>query len=130
MSDLGFRQRCTAEPVRRRVRVSATPETTVHRHPERGATTRPACTPSWTRRCSVMSGFVADGRAVVIPCIQARIGETLYLHGAVASRLMQGVASGDELCVTATLIDGLVAGALVVRAFDELPVGGGLRARP
>ena len=34
-------------------------------------------------------GIVDDGRAVVIPCIQARIGEVVYLHGAAASRLMQ-----------------------------------------
>lgn len=53
-------------------------------------------------------GFVHDGAPVVIPTIHARVGETLYLHGSPASRMLRGMRSGDEVCVTVTLVDGLV----------------------
>lgn len=85
-----------------------TPESTVHRHPERGVYDKASVHAILDEALCCHVGIVADGRVVVIPCIQARIGETLYLHGAVASRLMQAVARGDEVCVTVTLLDGLV----------------------
>ncbi len=50
----------------------------------------------------------ADGYPVVIPTIHARSGNTLYLHGSPASRLLRSMKSGDEICVTVTLIDGVV----------------------
>jgi nitroimidazol reductase NimA-like FMN-containing flavoprotein (pyridoxamine 5'-phosphate oxidase superfamily) len=53
-------------------------------------------------------GFVLDGAPVVIPTAHAREGTTLYLHGAPASRMLRTVAGGVEVCVTATLLDGLV----------------------
>jgi nitroimidazol reductase NimA-like FMN-containing flavoprotein (pyridoxamine 5'-phosphate oxidase superfamily) len=84
------------------------PETAVRRHPERGVYDKASVHAILDESLVCHVGIVSDGRPVVIPCIQARIGETLYLHGAVASRLMQSVTSGDELCVTVTIIDGLV----------------------
>ena len=53
-------------------------------------------------------GFVADGRAVVIPMLFGRAGDRLYLHGSVASRLQRTLATGIDLCLTATIVDGLV----------------------
>src|SRR5665213_3612928 len=53
-------------------------------------------------------GFVHDGRPVVIPTIHARSGETLYLHGSPASRMLRALAGGLDVCVTAPLVDGLV----------------------
>lgn len=54
-------------------------------------------------------GIVApDGYPVVIPTIHARDGATLYLHGSPASRLLRSMKAGDEICVTVTLVDGLV----------------------
>lgn len=50
----------------------------------------------------------ADGYPVVIPTIHARSGDTLYLHGSPASRLLRSMKTGDEICVTVTLLDGLV----------------------
>lgn len=49
-----------------------------------------------------------DGYPVVIPTIHARNGDTLYIHGSPASRLLRSMRSGDEICVTVTLLDGLV----------------------
>jgi nitroimidazol reductase NimA-like FMN-containing flavoprotein (pyridoxamine 5'-phosphate oxidase superfamily) len=51
-------------------------------------------------------GFVADGQPYVIPTGYARIGETIYLHGSTGSRL--GLWPGMDVCVTVTLLDGLV----------------------
>lgn len=53
-------------------------------------------------------GFVHEGLAVVIPSIHARIGDTLYLHGSPASRMLRSMRSGDEISVNVTLVDGLV----------------------
>jgi nitroimidazol reductase NimA-like FMN-containing flavoprotein (pyridoxamine 5'-phosphate oxidase superfamily) len=53
-------------------------------------------------------GFVADGRPFVIPTAYGRVGDTLYLHGAKASRMLKALAAGAEACVTVTLVDGLV----------------------
>ncbi len=53
-------------------------------------------------------GFIYDGTPVVIPTIHARIGDTLYLHGSPASRMLRAMRSGDELSVNITLLDGLV----------------------
>ena len=52
-------------------------------------------------------GFVAEGRPMVIPMAIARIGDTLYLHGASKTRIVQ-LADGAALCLTVTRIDGLV----------------------
>jgi uncharacterized protein len=53
-------------------------------------------------------GFVIDGQPVVIPTSYGRTGDTLYVHGSAASRMLRTMASGVEVCVTVTLIDGLV----------------------
>jgi nitroimidazol reductase NimA-like FMN-containing flavoprotein (pyridoxamine 5'-phosphate oxidase superfamily) len=53
-------------------------------------------------------GFVANGQPVVIPTGYARRDETLYIHGSQASRMLRTLAAGIEVCVTVTLIDGLV----------------------
>ncbi len=53
-------------------------------------------------------GFVQDGQPFVLPTIHARVDDTLILHGAKASRLLKHVAAGQPVCVTVTLVDGLV----------------------
>jgi len=53
-------------------------------------------------------GFVIDGQPVVIPTSYGRSGDTLYVHGSTASRMLRTMASGLEVCVTVTLVDGLV----------------------
>ena len=58
------------------------------------------------RVCHV--GFVVDGAPVVIPTIHWREGDTLYVHGSAASRMLRSLRDGVDACVTVTLIDGLV----------------------
>ena len=53
-------------------------------------------------------GFVVDGQPYVVPTIHARIGETLYIHGSVASRMLKNLSEGISVCLTVTLLDGLV----------------------
>src|ERR671934_1609295 len=53
-------------------------------------------------------GFVADGHPYVIPMLYARASEALYLHGSPLSRLLGALRGGVEVCVTVTLLDGLV----------------------
>ncbi len=53
-------------------------------------------------------GIIHDGSPVVIPMVYARVGDTLYLHGSVASRLMRALRSGIPACVTVTVVDGIV----------------------
>jgi hypothetical protein len=48
----------------------------------------------------------ADG-PIVLPMLHANDGETLYLHGAAANHLLKS-GENTEICVTATLVDGLV----------------------
>ena len=54
-------------------------------------------------------GLVDDeGFPVVIPTLQARVGEHIYVHGSAASRVVRALRAGAEVCLTATLLDGLV----------------------
>jgi nitroimidazol reductase NimA-like FMN-containing flavoprotein (pyridoxamine 5'-phosphate oxidase superfamily) len=52
-------------------------------------------------------GFVVAGRPAVIPTIYGRDGDLVYVHGSVASRVMQGPDAVD-VCLTVTHLDGLV----------------------
>src|SRR5262245_22268870 len=52
-------------------------------------------------------GFVGDTGVCVLPMAYGRVDERLYLHGAVGNAMLKA-SSGAEVCVTVTLIDGLV----------------------
>ncbi len=53
-------------------------------------------------------GIVEDGVPFVIPSIHARNEDKILLHGSKASRLLKHIAAGHQVCVTITLLDGLV----------------------
>ena len=53
-------------------------------------------------------GFNVDGQPFVIPTLYGRDGDTLYLHGSAASRMLRHLDTGVPACVTVTLVDGLV----------------------
>lgn len=53
-------------------------------------------------------GFVDQGQPFVIPTLQARIGDQLYVHGSSASRALRELGKGIPVCVTVTLVDGIV----------------------
>jgi uncharacterized protein len=54
-------------------------------------------------------GFVVDGRPVVLPQLHARVDDVLYLHGSTGARgMLSAAGAGLDVCVTVTLVDGLV----------------------
>jgi nitroimidazol reductase NimA-like FMN-containing flavoprotein (pyridoxamine 5'-phosphate oxidase superfamily) len=53
-------------------------------------------------------GFVQEEQPYVIPMLHGRVGDTLYFHGAHASRLLKQAGAGQPMSVAFTLLDGLV----------------------
>ena len=53
-------------------------------------------------------GFVVEGQPYVIPTGYGRAGSTLYLHGSAASRMLRTLTGGVDVCVTVTVLDGIV----------------------
>lgn len=53
-------------------------------------------------------GFTIDDQPFVIPTAFARVGDNLLIHGSAASRMMRAMAWEVDVCVTVTLLDGLV----------------------
>jgi nitroimidazol reductase NimA-like FMN-containing flavoprotein (pyridoxamine 5'-phosphate oxidase superfamily) len=53
-------------------------------------------------------GFAGEGQPYVIPTLHARVGDRVYFHGSSASRTVRTLAAGARVCMTVTLLDGLV----------------------
>ena len=85
-----------------------TDRTTVKRIPKRGAYDRETVNAILDEAFICHLGFVVDGQPYVIPTGYARVGDELFIHGSAASRMMRSLADGIDVCVTVTLIDGLV----------------------
>jgi uncharacterized protein len=83
---------------------------TVHRYAHRAAYDRGTIDAILDEGMVCHLGLQTDGGyPVVIPLAYGRSGDTVYLHGSAASRLFRGARSEDvEVCMTVTLIDGLV----------------------
>ena len=82
--------------------------TRVRRAPQRAAYDRATIDAILDEGFVCHVGFVADGSPVVIPANYARVADTLYLHGSTQGRMMRTLRSGADVCVTVTLVDGLV----------------------
>lgn len=85
-----------------------TPRTTVHRLPRRATYDRAAIDAILDEAFVAHVGIVDGGQPFVIPMAYVRVGDAVYLHGAIASRLLKNAASAPTLCCTVTLLDGLV----------------------
>jgi uncharacterized protein len=85
-----------------------TDRTRVRRVPQRGVYERETVEAILDESLISHVGFVHDGYPVVIPTLHARLGDRLYLHGSAASRMLRTLQKGVPVCVTATLVDGLV----------------------
>jgi nitroimidazol reductase NimA-like FMN-containing flavoprotein (pyridoxamine 5'-phosphate oxidase superfamily) len=85
-----------------------TARVTVRRRPRRGSYDYAsiAAILDATFLCHV--GFVVDGQPYVIPTAFGRDGKTLYIHGSAVSRMLKHLSGGVPVCVTATLLDGIV----------------------
>jgi len=85
-----------------------TAKTTLKRLPQRGEFDREAAYRILDEALVCHVGFVVDGQPFVIPTSYGRIGDKLYIHGSAASRMLRSLEGGIPVCVTVTLIDGLV----------------------
>ncbi|MBA2312480.1 MAG: pyridoxamine 5'-phosphate oxidase family protein [Actinobacteria bacterium] len=89
------------------MRGKATPRTTVRRVPGRGAHDPESIDALIDEALICHLGFTEDSVPYVIPTIHARLGDTIYFHGSPASRALRR-SGGAEVCLTVTLLDGLV----------------------
>lgn len=85
-----------------------TKRTTLKRLPKRGLYDRNSVYAILDEGFICHVGFVVDDRPVVIPTGYARVEDRLYIHGSQASRMLRTLSQGIDVCVTVTLIDGLV----------------------
>jgi uncharacterized protein len=92
--------------------LSSTPRTTLHRLRERGRVDRGDLDAVLSAALVCHLGVVVDGAPIVLPTGYGRIGETLYLHGSSANQSLL-TADGQDVCVTVTLLDGLVCARAV-----------------
>jgi uncharacterized protein len=96
--------------------LTVTPQTRLKRYHERGVHTRSAIYAILDEGLICHMGFVVDGQPFVIPTAYARHEDQLYLHGSAASRALRTLSEGVPMCVTVTLVDGIV---LARRAFNH-----------
>jgi hypothetical protein len=82
--------------------------TRVRRHPERGRYDEAAVHAVLDAALMAHVGYLIEGRPVVTPTLFWRAGRQLFWHGAAASRMLKTVAGGAPVCLTVSLIDGLV----------------------
>jgi nitroimidazol reductase NimA-like FMN-containing flavoprotein (pyridoxamine 5'-phosphate oxidase superfamily) len=92
--------------------LSSTSRTTLHRLRERGRTQRADLDAVLEAGLVCHLGVSIDGVPVVLPTGYGRIGDTFYLHGSSANRSLLA-AAGQQVCVTVTLLDGLVCARAV-----------------
>ena len=89
-------------------RIPETPRTTLKRLPKRGSYDREVINSILDEGFICHVGFAVEGRPFVIPTGYARVEDNLLIHGSKASRMLRTLSEGIEVCVTVTLLDGLV----------------------
>lgn len=85
-----------------------TEKTRVRRKPDRGSYDRELIYGILDEAFVCHLAFIADGLPFVLPTNYVRVGDKLFLHGSIASRLMKTLASGAPFCLSVTLLDGIV----------------------
>ncbi len=85
-----------------------TERTRVRRLPKRGTYDREVVYRILDEALVCHVGFIADGKPIVIPTGYGRSSDTLYIHGSAGSRMLKTLGQGVDVCVTVTLLDGLV----------------------
>ena len=88
--------------------ITPTSRTKLKRIPKRGNYERKTINRILDEAFICHVGFTVDGQTFVIPTGYARSNDNLLIHGSSASRMMRDLSAGIDVCVTVTLIDGLV----------------------
>ena len=87
---------------------AASPRVRVRRLPERGRYDSGAIDAVLDAGLVAHLGFVIDGQPYVIPTLHARIDDQVYVHGSAASRALRALSGRTPVCLTVTLLDGIV----------------------
>jgi uncharacterized protein len=85
-----------------------TPRTQVKRRAQRGNYDRSAIYQILDEGLICHVGFVVEGQPFVIPTAYGRIDDQIYIHGSPMSRMLRSLQQGIDVCITVTLLDGLV----------------------
>jgi nitroimidazol reductase NimA-like FMN-containing flavoprotein (pyridoxamine 5'-phosphate oxidase superfamily) len=85
-----------------------TARTSMQRLPKRGAYDRATIDAILDEALTCHLALVRDGHPLAIPTLHARVGDYVYVHGSAASRTLRALTAGVEVCLTVTLVDGLV----------------------
>src|ERR1700687_2094267 len=85
-----------------------TSRTTVRRFPQRASYDGLAVHAILDEGFVCQIGFAVDAQPYVIPAVYARAWDPLYVHGPAASRMLRTLTQGVPVCITITLLDGLV----------------------
>jgi hypothetical protein len=88
--------------------MNLTKRSELHRLPNRGSHEREVIHAILDAGFLAHVGFQQDRQPFVIPTLFGREGDTLYLHGSAASRMVRELETGVPACVNVTLVDGLV----------------------
>ncbi len=88
--------------------IKPTPRTIVNRMRKRGSYDRDVVHAILDRSLVCHVGVVIEGAPRVLPTLHARIDDSVFIHGAASNRMIRTAAEGVEVCLTATLVDGLV----------------------
>lgn len=84
------------------------PVTRLTRVPSRGDYSRETIDAVLDEAVVCHLGLIRDGYPAVVPTLHARVGDDVYIHGSSASSAVRNARDGIDVCLTATLIDGLV----------------------
>lgn len=88
--------------------LAATPRSQIKRVSQRGSYERQLIYQILDEGLVCHIGFVVGGQPFVIPTAYGRVEERLYIHGSPASRMLKAMQGGIDVCITVTLLDGLV----------------------
>ena len=85
-----------------------TERTRIHRKPQRASYDVDAVEAILAEGLYCHVGFSVDAQPYVIPTIYARVEDRMYIHGSAASRMLRTIGERLPVCITVTLLDGLV----------------------
>lgn len=88
--------------------LQVTDRSKIQRRPRLGSHEREIINQILDEALVVHVGFIVNEQPFVIPMAYGREADRLYLHGSNASRMLQTLEKGIDICVTATLLDGIV----------------------
>src|SRR5436305_10912540 len=82
--------------------------TKVRRHAGRGRYDRPTVHKILDEGLYGHVGLQSGGQPFVIPTLYGRLGDEVFLHGSPLAGILGAAVAGSPLCLTVTLLDGLV----------------------